>query len=92
MSITFDQATEVWTSMYQHILRSHRHEGEWLFVHFDQVLTDRGLDRIEAFLDARVNRSFPDPMLRRSSSDQPVPEEIRNIYMHLCKLAEHSAC
>ena len=40
LSMTSSIAIEVWTLMYQHILRVHRNEGEWVFVHFDQMLND----------------------------------------------------
>jgi len=88
--ITRDQALEVWKLMYSHILRIHKSEGEWLFLHYNQVLTGEGLDAIEAFLEAPVDRSFPDPRLRRSVSTDPVPEDILDIYAELCRLANYN--
>jgi len=89
LSITFDQAVEVWNLMYRHILEVHRHEGEWLFLHYNQVLSGEGIERLETFVDARVDYSFPDATLRRSFSDNPVSEEHRKVYQQLCKLAEY---
>lgn len=91
LSLTFRQALEVWRLMYRHILEVHRHEGAWLFLHYDQILSGEGLDRLEVFADAPVDRSFPDPSLCRSFSDYPVPEEIAHIYQHLCKIAGYEA-
>jgi hypothetical protein len=89
LSISFRQALEVWNLMYRHILEVHRHEGAWLFLHYNQILTERGLDRLEAFVDASVDHSFPDASLRRSFSDNPVPEETSRLYQQLCELAEY---
>ena len=87
MSITLDKALEVWTLMYRHILEIHYRDGEWLFLHFDQLIADEGLDRLEALTGAPVDRNFPDPSLRRTFSSFPVPDEIQNIYKQLCDLA-----
>jgi hypothetical protein len=86
-AITRSQVFDVWTLMYKHILEIHRHDGAWLFVHYDQVLHGECLDRLEAFVDARVDRLFPEPWLRRSFSDNNVPDETRHVYQRLCKLA-----
>jgi hypothetical protein len=80
-------ALEVWTSMYQHILKIQRHEGRWLFIHFNQVLTKEGLDCIETFTGALVDRSFPESSLKRSRSDIQVPKRVQKIYNQLCELA-----
>ena len=75
--------------MYRHILEVHRHEGEWLFLHYNQILIREGLDRLGAFVGALINYSFPDPSLRRSFLDNPVSEENRKVYQQLCELAEY---
>jgi hypothetical protein len=75
--------------MYRHILDVHRHEGAWLFLHYNQVLSGEGLERLEDFVDAPVDRSFPDPSLNRSFSDDLVPEEVARVYQHLCEIAEY---
>lgn len=89
VSMDFDRAIEIWTLMHRHIVEKHRHEGQWLFLHFNQVLEVSGLDRIAAFTGASVNRTFPDPALRRSTSVHPVPSEVTQIYNELCELAEY---
>jgi len=89
ISINFRQAIEVWTLMYSHILEIHRHEGEWLFLHFNQVLNGEGIERLESFTEAPVDFSFPDPKLRRSSSNFSVPERTNEIYQLLCEAAEY---
>jgi hypothetical protein len=88
-SISLEQALEVWRLMYLHILQTHFHEGSWLFLHYNQVLADPGLDRLEAFVEAPADRSFPDPSLRHSVSEAPVPLEVRHVYQQLCRLADY---
>lgn len=88
LNIDFAIAIEAWALMYSHILQIHRYEGKWLFLHYNQVLTEQGLDRLESFTEAKVDRSFPDKSLRKNLSDKNVPNEISEIYKELCKLAE----
>ncbi|HUJ10141.1 MAG TPA: hypothetical protein VL171_08955 [Verrucomicrobiae bacterium] len=87
LPMTFQQALEVWTLMYRHILSIHRHEGSWLFLHYNQVLRGDGLDRLASFVDAPVDRSFPDRSLKRSFSQRRVPMAARRVYRELCELA-----
>ena len=87
LSINFNQALQVWSLMYRHILDIHRHEGAWLFLHYDQVLGGDGLSRLETFVDAPVDRSFPEVSLRRSFFRHPVPGKTLPVYQQLCQLA-----
>ncbi len=89
LSITFQQALNVWTLMYTHILDVHCQEGDWLFLHYNQALTSEGLDRLEAFTGAVADRSLPDVSLCQSISDEPVPKLSRDIYQRLCELAKY---
>src|SRR5205085_9117520 len=70
--LTFAQAVHVWTVMYQHVVEKLRHEGDWLFLHYNQMLASDGLDRLETFVEAPVDRSFPEASLHRSFLDQSV--------------------
>ena len=90
LSIDDKLALEVWSLMYRHILDIHRHEGDWLFLHYDQVLGGEGLDRIEKFVGAKVNRDFPDPALKRSVPRKTISKEARKIYEKLCALAGYA--
>lgn len=84
---TFDMAVDLWVYVYRHILQKHRRDGDWLFLHYDQVLTPQGLDRIEAHVGAKVNRNFPDAALTRTESDAPIPRRAAAVYKKLCQLA-----
>ena len=90
LKFTFNDGLKVWALMYQHILKKHRYSGEWLFIHFEQIFTLEGLERIEKFTGATVDRSFPEAKYNRTSSPESIPTEIQNIYKQLCELAEYS--
>lgn len=85
--IDFDRAVEVWMLMYRHVLDLHMHEGDWLFLHFDQLLSEEGLRRLAAFTAAPIDPAFPDAALRRSAYTRPIPEATRPIYERLCAQA-----
>jgi hypothetical protein len=87
LDMTFRQAIRVWTQMYRHVLEIHRFEGDWLFLHYNQLLIEEGLRRLETFLEARVDRTFPELSLRRSFSDEYVPRRTWGVYLQLCELA-----
>lgn len=82
-------AMAVWTLMYRHILETHRRHGDWIFVHYDQILDGTGLDRVETALGTSVDRAFADPTLKRSADTGPVPDDAARTYAALCALAGH---
>ena len=87
VSLNLKHALNVWTIMYRHILECHRHEGEWLFLHYDQVLSVEGLDRLESFLHAKVDRTFPDSNLRHDTPAEITSRKAMGLYQELCALA-----
>jgi hypothetical protein len=91
LPMDFATALEVWSLMYRHVLEVHRHEGEWLFFHYEQLFEDAALARLEAALDAPVNRQFPDRSLKRARAEGASGPEVRAVYEHLCELARYQA-
>ena len=86
--INYRQALSVWTCMYTHIVKVHRRDGDWLFVHYNQVLNGEVFNKIETFTCTSIDRSFPDPLLRRSKVFRPTWNPIpRRLYATLCTLA-----
>ena len=90
LRIDFDRAIEVWTLMYKHVLEIHSHDGKWLFIHYNQVLTQEGLNRLESITGAQIDRSFPDPTLKRSISSASIPYNTRQEYLQLCMLSGYT--
>lgn len=86
--LTEDQVYDIWLAMYGHVLRHHRHHGDWLFMHYDQVLDGSAHARIEAHLDTRIDRTFADRRLKRSAACL-APARTRDTYDTLCSLAHY---
>jgi hypothetical protein len=87
LAIDHEVAQEVWFLIYKHILDIHRHKGDWLFIHYEQLLSEEGLNKFENFTGAKIDRSFPDKALNRLKQDFVVTKRVDNIYRQLCELA-----
>ncbi len=90
LRIDRNQVLRVWTLMYRHILERHHRRGDWLFLHYDQVVDRSSLDRLDDLLDAHVDRTFADAAVGRSSDDtRPgrLPRATAQVYATLCELA-----
>lgn len=87
LPMDFDKAVSVWTLMYRQILEVHRHAGDWLFVHFDQILDGSAIARLETVLRTEVDAQFSDPALKRSPNDSDAGPEALRVYGRLCELA-----
>lgn len=87
LKLTRRRALRVWTSMYRHVLEKHMHQGQWLFVHYDQILDGSAIPRIEHLTESRVDTGFIDANLKRSQNSESVPRRTAEIYHRLCALA-----
>lgn len=86
--ISYNQALEVWTLLYKHILEKHYPMGgKWLFLHLDQLFTDEGMNRLAEITDAKINRSLINKNRVRTKFLQKVPTHTQSIYDQLCELA-----
>lgn len=91
VAMSFERSLAAWNALYRRILDVHSKEGDWLFLHYEQVLTEAGLAQLERFVGAPVSRDFPEETLRRTQSDEPVPDELARTYEELCERASHPA-
>jgi hypothetical protein len=89
LPMDFNGAVAVWTLMYRHILEVHRHVGEWLFFHYDQLFTEAALCRLEAALRVKTDRRFPDAKLKRTPAVGIVGAEAAQVYEKLTELAHY---
>lgn len=90
LSISFERAMSIWTLMYKHILQVHRKRGDWMFVHYDQLIEGTAVSRVEEFLGAACKNEFADPNLKRSPQDARITDEALAIYEQLCDFAGFS--
>jgi hypothetical protein len=84
----FTDTMELWKLIYSHILYKHRAEGDWLFLHYDQLLEEEGPNKIQRFTGAHIDRTFPEKTLNRSlPGNRKIPTDVNRIYDQLCQLA-----
>ena len=89
VEIDEEHARRLWLATYRTILERHAGEGDWLFVHYDQMLGPDGRQRIAAFSGAELDGEFPDPALRSHEPDGALDDECREVYEELCARAGH---
>jgi Sulfotransferase family len=84
-----DRALRLWKQVYRHVLQIHYPAGgDWLFVHYNQLMDGTALPKIEKLLGVETDRGFVDPGLNRSRpSGGLVPSRVRRIYHQLCDQA-----
>jgi len=86
-AISVDQAFELWTLTYRHVIEKHIRTGRWLFVHYDDLITGRAWPAIEKFTEVNIDASFPDRELNRATSVLPPPQQSSETFARLCELA-----
>ncbi len=87
VALDFEGATELWRQMYRRVLDEHSAEGEWLFIHADELATAEGRARLEAFTGVQLQ---PSPLRAVTGSSQaaaPVRASIAETYRELCHRA-----
>lgn len=87
LEMNIERALKVWDCMYQNILRVVQKQEDWLFIHYDQVLTPEGGKLIAEHSCADFDFSFPEKKFKRSVSTVDPPEHINAIYFELCQRA-----
>jgi hypothetical protein len=91
LTVDKETAVEIWRAIYERVLARHRHEGEWLFVHFEQLLDGTGVERLGMALGARLDPRLANPSLRRSRAAGPAPAGAAPVYAELCAAAGYDA-
>lgn len=83
-------AYKVWNQFYKHILNHYAGDTEnFIFVHYNQVLTGSSIERIGKHLNKTLSHEFVDKKLNRSIGDMKVNYESKVLYSKLCELAEY---
>jgi hypothetical protein len=89
--MTRERALSAWLAMHRRILEVLRADGEWCFVHYEQVLRGDGLERVEKLVGAPLSRGFPEQELQRNRADTELEGAVGETYAQLCELAGHRA-
>jgi len=88
LAMSEERAMKVWECMYKHILKMSENDcQDWLFLHYDQILTGNGGDLIARHTGANIDLSFPEKRLKRSNSTDSPPPSALGIYQKLCTKA-----
>jgi hypothetical protein len=85
------QALKVWEAMYRWILEVHYPQsGDWMFVHYDQLLNHSADSELARRLGVEIDRDFAAPELNRSRPGADVPRRrTARLYERLCALAHY---
>lgn len=88
LAVDAEWALMVWEAMYRSILKVHYPQGgDWLFVHYDQLLDHSAYPELERRLGIKVDRDFATPRLKRSRPGVSVSRRITRLYARLCRIA-----
>ena len=92
-SIVVEQALRVWQAMYTYVLEVHYPVGgDWLFVHYDQLVDGTASALIGNRLSVDINAGFAEPSLQRSLPRfDPLSAEVEGLYRRLTELAGYRA-
>lgn len=74
-------------ALYNHVLLNQQEGGEWLFLHYQQVLNKSGIELLEEKLQTRLDTTFPDESLYRNRGGGVIPQRNLELYQRLCNLA-----
>jgi hypothetical protein len=91
-------ALATWISAYRHVLDRHRDRGDWIFLHYDQVLTGEGVRRLEEFLDVSIDvdtrkaASFTGHAIAitRSGTALRAPTRVCDLTIHAARVAPNA--
>ncbi len=91
-NLTLDErwALKVWEAMYRCILEVHYPQGgDWMFVHYDQLLDHSADAELERRLGLKIDREFAAAELNRSRPGSAAPRRMTRLYQRLCALARY---
>ena len=92
LPLTAHWAYTSWYRMYRTLLRNFSHRGEWLFVSYDQVASQRALPALENFAGAPLRRENIRPSVSRARPRKPpgfrVAQACEELFGELCERAE----
>lgn len=89
LSMTRERAYQYWKAIYRSVLHQRcTLGGDWLFVHYDELLTRRAIPLLESHLGASANTAMLRPDLKRSATDAPAEASADRLFRRLRELAE----
>lgn len=83
LTVDLDAALALWQSAYGHVFARHAGDGDWLFIHYEQLLDGSGVRRLGERVGAVLDASFAERSLSRSSAEGAVPDALAATYERL---------
>jgi hypothetical protein len=89
LTVDMGRSLDIWKAAYRRVLDRLVLHGDWLFLHYEQLLDGAGVHRLAQALGVRLDPHFADADLQRSLASGPVPRDCAPTYAELCELAGH---
>jgi hypothetical protein len=89
LTVDIGTSLDIWKAVYRRVLDRLVRHGDWLFLHYEQLLDGAGVDRLARALGVRLDPDFADPGLQRSLASGPTTPDCAPTYAELCALAGH---
>jgi hypothetical protein len=83
IALSVNQAFEIWTLMYRHVLEHQSKTGNWFFVSYEDVLTGAALPALADFSGAVLDAKFPRQALNRTADELRAPDAARAVHAEL---------
>jgi hypothetical protein len=90
LAISVDQLLDVWVTSYKRILSRYAQNGSWLIIEYDELVNDKGIDRLQEFVGTPLRRTFVDRALQRSQAKCDVTQTAERIYQELRNISKVS--
>jgi hypothetical protein len=87
LTVSADTAIEIWKAAYRRVVERYRHRGEWLFVHYEQLLDGTAVRRLGEAVGARLDPALVDNALHRARGAGEPPRDVAPLYDDLCVAA-----
>ncbi|MFT7670237.1 MAG: GT2 family glycosyltransferase [Planctomycetota bacterium] len=88
LAINATGAVDLWTAMYREVFASHLQQGDWLFLHADQLQGEEGRARLQVFLEMPDSLDVSGWTLPEGTGELELQPETASVYARLCELAE----
>jgi hypothetical protein len=87
LTVSAETAIELWKAAYRRVMDRYRHRGEWVFVHYEQLLDGTAVTRLGEALGARLDPAFADAALHRARPMGRPRGDAAHLYDELCAAA-----